>query len=40
MDRSYDVITFISRYLYLKKTQKKLKELEIIYENAIYICVS
>ena len=41
MDINYDVRTFISKYLYFKiKTRKKFKELEIMYQNAIYICVS
>ena len=62
IDRNYDVITFIRKYLYFKKTeqlffltssklqpyllklflktQKKLKELDIMYQNAIYICIS
>ena len=65
MDRKYDVITFISKYLFLRrtrvtiftniikivtmfiktvkkslKTQKKLRELEIMHQNAIYICIS
>ena len=62
IDRNYDVITFILKYLYFKKTeqlffltssklqpyllklflktQKKLKELDIMYQNAIYICIS
>ena len=31
------VIMFIKKYL---KTQKKLKELEIMYQNTIYICIS
>ena len=62
MDRNYDVITLISKYLYFKeagvaifadiinemksflskkclKTEEKLKELEIMYQNAIYICI-
>ena len=37
MDKNYDVITFISKHLYLKKTRKplktqeKLKELETMH---------
>ena len=61
MDIIYDVITFISKYIYRKKAksshfrwnhqnfthllkslsiQKNLKELEIMYQNALYICIS
>ena len=60
MDKNYDVITFISKYLYFKKvaifadiikvllfllkqflkTLENLKELEILYQNAIYTCIS
>ena len=62
MDRSYDAIIFIIKYLILRRprvaifagiikivsmffktflnTQKMLKELEIMYRNAIYICSS
>ena len=37
-DESIKIIaTFIKTTL---KTQEKLKELEIIYQNAIYICIS
>ena len=58
MDRNYNVITFIAKYLYFRvaicadikkiiiifikrifKDQKKLKELEITYQNAVYICI-
>ena len=60
MDKNYDVITFISKYLYFKKvaifadiikvllfllkqflkTLENFKELEILYQNAIYTCIS
>ena len=61
MDRHYDFITFISKYLHFKnsivaifadiirvetifiktlKTQKKLEQLEIMYQNPIHICIS
>ena len=62
MDRSYDAITFISKYLYFKKTvvanfddiikivavfiktifkdSRKIKRIRIMYQNAIYICIS
>ena len=60
MDKNYDVITFISKYLYFKKvaifadiikvllfllkqflkTLENLKELEILYQNAIYTFIS
>ena len=36
-----DIIKIVTRFIkkYLK-TQEKLKELEIMYQNAIYICIS
>ena len=49
MDISYDGITFISRNVFSKRpgeaissllTQEKLKELGILYQNAIYTCFS
>ena len=62
MNISYDVKTFISKYLYFKKAgvaifadiikivtffiktivkdSRKVKRLEILYQNAIYACIS
>ena len=50
MDRNYDVITFFQNSFSSKllpyllkqsfKTREKLNELEVMYENAIYICTS
>ena len=62
MNINYDVISFISKCIYFKKTKsshfayiikiltsllkqflntpKMLKALEIMYQNAVYICIS
>ena len=62
MDKNYDAISFISKYLYFKKagvvifadiikvvtyllkqslkTRENLKGIEIMYQNAICICIS
>ena len=41
MDRNDDVITFISNnFKTICKGSKKLKELEIMCQDAIYICIS
>ena len=42
MDKSYDVkiVTLFIKTKQFLETQKKLKELEIMYQNAIFICIS
>ena len=35
-----DIIKIVNMLIKSLKTQKKLKELEIMYQNAIYICIS
>ena len=62
MNMNYDVISFILKYIYFKKTKsshfayiikiitsllkqflktpKMLKALQIMYQNAVYICIS
>ena len=42
MEKSYDVkiVTLFIKTKQFLETQKKLKELEIMYQNAIFICIS